>query len=106
MICPDCLEGYEFIRFDVDAATLEHRGVFRCACSEALVFPEFITKELIDDEDIREQLRISRRFHLQRSLAASVEPPARRAVKGMSLHHQSLTRYLEDFSEKSVRLLK
>lgn len=106
MICPDCLEDYEFVEFDVDQATLEHRGVFKCGCEEPLMFPEFMTRQMIVDEDLKEQLRRSRLFHLQRSVK-SEEPSGVKLWKGViRIHARHLVRYLEDFSEKSVRILK
>jgi len=106
MICPDCLEEYQFVEFDVDSATLEHRGVFKCSCPEPLMFPEFMTRHMVADEDLKEQLRRSRLFHLQCSVKAEESSGARLWRGVMQLHARSLVRYLEDFSEKSARLLK
>lgn len=69
------------------------------------MFPEFMTRQMVADEDLKEQLRRSRLFHLQRSVKA--DSSGARLWRGvMRLHARSLVRYLEDFSEKSARLLK
>lgn len=105
MICPDCLEDYRFIRFDVDPETLEHRGEFSCACMDSILFPEFITREMIEDEDLQEQLRISRLHHLACSLKAPAKTvTSRPGVLAVGTRH--LERYLETFSEHTLRTLK
>ena len=105
MICPDCLEDYTFIRFDVDPETLEHRGQFSCACMDSIIFPEFITREMIDDEDLQDQLRRSRLHHLACSLHGEGRPlPRRPGIIPVGTRH--LERYLETFSEQTLRQLK
>ena len=105
MICPDCLEDYTFIRFDVDPETLEHRGEFSCACMNSIYFPESITREMIDDEDLQDQLRISRLHHLSCSLQGGGRPaPRRPGILAVGTRH--LQRYLETVSEQTLRQLK
>jgi hypothetical protein len=79
MICPLCLEEYELLAFDVDPDTLEHRGLFKCACEEPAFFPEFMTRDMLLDEEDRERLRLSRLFHLSRRAGQKALGPA--AVK-------------------------
>lgn len=105
MICPDCLEEYHFIRFNVDPDTMEHRGEFSCECMDSIVFPEFVVREILDDEDLQDQLRLSRLFHFRRSVAE--EPPAQPARPGvLRVNTRHLERYLQTFSEQSLRQLK
>ena len=105
MICPDCLEDYIFIRFDVDPETLEHRGEFACACMDAILFPEFITRDMIDDDDLQDQLRRSRLHHLACTLQGQSRPAPRRPGV-LAVGNRHLERYLETFSEQTLRLLK
>ncbi|MFO8058659.1 MAG: hypothetical protein R6V10_15340, partial [bacterium] len=53
-VCPDCLEDFQFVRFEVDPVTLEHRGIFSCACAYNL------TRENIERGKFKECLE----YHL------------------------------------------
>jgi len=106
MICPDCLEEYTFIKFEVDPETLEHRGQFTCDCMEAIVFPEFITREIISDDDLKDQLRHSRLHYLACSVAENEIRTVSVSRGVINLETRHLQRYLQTFSEQSLRQLK
>lgn len=106
MICPKCLEDYQFIKFEVDAETLEHRGVFHCDCEKEFIFPEFLTREIIGDQDLQEQMKNSRLLHLRTSVGYSRTTAARVARQMVKAHTWRLERYIKVFSEQSIRLLK
>ena len=105
MICPQCLEDYQFVGFDVDPQTLEHRGIFKCECLEVIVFPEALTRDIIVDEDLKKRIQISRLFHLRASIGQEEQKTAP-AVSGLKLHNQHLTRYLEHISQQTFRSFK
>jgi hypothetical protein len=104
MICPDCLEAYEFVEFSVNPETLEHRGVFKCGCRDQLIFPEAMTREMLT-EDTEERLRMSRLLHLRRALSAGAKPAAIK-MGTIKLETRHLERYIKHFSEQSLRHLK
>lgn len=106
MICPDCLEEYTFIRFDVDPETLEHRGEFSCACLDSILFPEFITREMVEDEDLQERLRLSRLHHLSCSVEGNRRRPVLPRPGALAVNTRHLERYLKTFSEQTLRMLK
>lgn len=107
MLCPDCLEDYEFVKFDVDNVTLEHRGIFRCRCAQEVTFPEFLSRTIISDKNIVAQLRISRLMHLSRSFKEKDKKTESVLAPGtIRLHTRHLERYLEHISNRSLRLLK
>jgi hypothetical protein len=106
MICPVCLNEYTLLDFDVEPDTLEHRGLFSCECSDPILFPETVTREMMTDEDLRERLRLSRLLYLRHSLdlhQPSLQPSAPRSLR---LNTNHLQRYLEDVSQISLRQLK
>ncbi|HUT52036.1 MAG TPA: hypothetical protein VM658_01460 [bacterium] len=105
MICPDCLEAYEFVEFNVNPETLEHRGVFKCSCCDSLIFPEALTREMLWEDDIEDRLRISRLFHMRRALGKDVKPPMVK-IGTIKLETRHLERYIRHFSEQSLRHLK
>lgn len=105
MICPDCLEPFEFVDFSVSPETLEHRGVFKCRCSDSLVFPESVTREMLSGEDFEERLKISRLLHLRKALTADKNLPEVK-VGAIKLETRHLERYIKHFSEQSIRHLK
>jgi len=106
MICPDCLESYEFERFDVDEATLEHRGVFTCQCEEPLLLPEFLTRAFLEDNGMSDRLTQSRMLHLRirrgTESARKAVPVEAKALKVNNIH---LERYIRVFSEQSLKHL-
>jgi len=107
LICPRCLDDYQFVDFDVDPRTLEHRGIFKCSCSQRVLFPERYVRVLVDDEDVLERLRISRLMALERSRQEPRTPsPGEADLEMFSASNKKLMRYLRDFSDRSVRLLK
>ncbi len=106
MICNKCLEEYSFVKFDVDPVTLEHRGIFSCGCEEEYVFPERMTREMIYDDDLREQLMISRKLHLQQSRKEDSSSFRRVEPVSLWLNNHHLERYIQHFSEQSARILK
>ena len=105
MICPECLEAYEFVDFNVNPENLEHRGVFKCLCAETLVFPETMTREMLSEEDFEERLKISRLLHLRQALAQDEKLPLCQPG-AIQVETRSLMRYIEHFSEQSLRNLK
>ena len=105
MICPDCLEEYKFLRFDVDVQSLEHRGVFTCGCETELIFPEFITMEILDDRDLEDQVKYGRMYHLSRALHGKLEGKSTPSEM-ISVHNRHLEKYLQYFSEKQIQLFK
>jgi hypothetical protein len=106
MICPDCLEEYEFLGFEVDAETLEHYGLFRCSCSGTILFPEFLTREILEDNDLLDQIKISRRMHLTQSFGGKDTITVKEIFNVIKLESRHLERYIQDFSRESIRLLK
>ena len=106
MICPDCLEEYVFYGFEVDRETLEHRVLFECQCDEMHLFPELLARRMITDEDVKEQLRISRMLYLGLAVSENRSLRAPLEVKMASVNNRSLMRYIEDFSQQSLRNLK
>jgi len=106
MICPDCLEDYEFIDFDIDSETMEHQGVFRCACYESNIFSEATTREMISDEDLKERLRISRLLYIRKSLTEKKKLTTSGPARAISLKMKHLQLYIQHFSEQSIRQLK
>ncbi len=106
MICPDCLEEYEFYAFEVDPETLEHRALFECECEDLHLFPEYLARRMITDEDVKAQLRTSRMLYLGLSVSENRSLRAPMEVKMASVNNRSLMRYIEDFSQQSIRNLK
>lgn len=106
MICPNCLEPYEFVEFDVDPDTLEHRGVFCCECFERLLFPESLTREMLSDDDLVEQLRISRLFQLRMSLNEFKKHESHALDSPTELKNMHLQRYIEHLSDPTLRQFK
>ncbi len=106
MICPYCLEEYEFMGFEVDPRSLEHRGIFKCECKGEIVFPESLTLEMMEDNDLLERLHISRRFHMGLRLAGKRQERSVPKSEMISVHTRNLEKYLRHFSEKQMRLFK
>jgi hypothetical protein len=105
-VCPDCLEDFEFVRFEIDPETLEHRGIFRCHCEDETIFPEELALEILDDEDLRYQMRISRMLCVKNALIRHQRRQTRVITPAVELHTRRLQTYLQDFSEKSARQFK
>lgn len=105
-VCPDCLEDFEFVRFEIDPVTLEHRGIFKCACEDETVFPEGLAREILEDEDLQDQLRTSRMLCVKNALIHHQGRQAREIPVGMEVHTRRLQSYLRDFSQKSARQFK
>jgi hypothetical protein len=106
MICPVCLDEYVLLDFDVDHETLEHRGLFKCGCDESVLFPEYLTRTMIADEDSQDRLRLSRLFHLSQSVGQLKAAVPTFSPFMLRLKTQHLHRYLQDVSEQSLRQLK
>ncbi len=105
-ICPDCLDEYEFSHFEVDADTLEHYGMFKCSCDVPILFPEILTREILGNDDLLDQIRISRLMHLNRSFSGGGPITVKEINDVFMVESRHLKRYIQDFSEQSVRLFK
>ncbi len=105
-VCPDCLEDFEFVRFEIDPDTLEHRGIFRCACEDETVFPENLARQILHDEDLECQLRLSRMLCVKNALIRHQDRVAREITPAVELHTRRLQSYLRNFSERSTRQFK
>ncbi len=102
MICPNCLEDYQFIRFELHPECAEPRAIFRCDCERPAIFPvrDCLNLEMLNDE-LREQLRVFKLLSFRQALDRERQPyPI--SSQSMPIRVRHLERYLSEISLKSI----
>ena len=104
MICPNCLEDYQFTRFELHPECAEPRAIFSCSCSRPAIFPvrDCLNLEMLNDE-LLEQLRVFKLLSFRQALDRERQPyPI--TSQAMPIRVRHLERYLSEISLKSLDL--
>ena len=102
MVCPNCLEQYNFIKFELHPECVEPRAIFSCCCDRPAIFParDCLNLDLLNDE-LKEQLRVFKLLALRQALDRQRKPcPFSSHAVPMRVRH--LERYLSEISLKDL----
>lgn len=105
MICPNCLEDYVFVRFELHPECPEPRAIFTCLCDRPAIFPvhDCLHLDLLNPE-LLEQLRVFKLLSFRRALDRERQPyPI--SSQAMPVRVRHLERYLSEISLKSIEPL-
>ena len=102
MICPNCLEDYRFVKFELHPECSEPRAIFTCLCERPAIFPvrACLNLEMLQPEHL-EQLRVFKLLSFRQALDRQRQfCPV--SSKAMPIKVRHLERYLSEISLKGV----
>jgi len=100
LICPNCLEEYKFIKFELHPESPEPRAIFSCECDRPTILRvrDSLNLEMLQEEQ-KDQLRIFKLMALRSALDRE-RRPLPLPSQALPVRVRNLERYLSEISLK------